>query len=75
MKFVIRASALAVAACVAAPAQADVSLSPRFFLYFDNANQRSSGFGEVHEVSQQSDDELGDLTPAGASRADAGPSA
>ncbi len=61
MKFVTRASALAVAACLATPAQADFSFSPRFFLYFDNANQRSSGFGEVHELSQQSDAELGDL--------------
>lgn len=47
MKFVTRASALAVAACLAAsPAQADSSFSPRFFLYFDNASQRSSGFDE-----------------------------
>jgi hypothetical protein len=61
MKFALRASALAVAACLAAPAQADFSFSPRFFLYFDNANQRSSGFDDVHQLSQQSDAELGDL--------------
>jgi len=46
MKFAMRASALAVAACLATPAQADFSFSPRFFLYFDNAYQRSSGFDE-----------------------------
>jgi hypothetical protein len=46
MTFALRASALAVAACLAAPAQAGVSFSPRFFLYFDNAYQRSSGFDE-----------------------------
>jgi len=44
MNFVARASALAVAACLAAPAQADFSFSPRFFLYFDNAYQASSRF-------------------------------
>jgi hypothetical protein len=44
MKFAFRASALAVAACLAAPAQADFSISPRFSIYFDNAYQRSSGF-------------------------------
>lgn len=47
MKFAFRATALAVAACTAAPAQADFSFSPRFFLYFDNAYQRSSGFDDV----------------------------
>ena len=46
MKFVTRASALAVVACLATPAQADFSFSPRFFLYFDNAYQRSSGFDD-----------------------------
>lgn len=58
MKFVVRASALAVAACMAAPAQADFSFSPRFFLYFDNASQRSSGFDDIHELSSQGDADL-----------------
>ena len=63
MKFVTRASALAVAACMAAPAQADFSLSPRFFLYFDNASQRQSGFDELASLTQQADVEASqDLT-------------
>ena len=61
MKFAFRASALAVAACLAAPAQADFSVSPRFFLYFDNASQRSSGFDDIHELTGQTDAELSDL--------------
>jgi len=55
MKFVTRASALAVAACLAAPAQADFSFSPRFFLYFDNASQRSSGFDEQNSLLSDAD--------------------
>lgn len=63
MKFVTRASALAVAACLATPAQADFSISPRFFLYFDNASQRSSGFDEQNNVLGQADEEASqDLT-------------
>ena len=58
MNFALRASALAVAACTAAPAQADFSISPRFFLYFDNAYQRSSGFDDAEAVSVQEDAEL-----------------
>lgn len=57
MKFVTRASALAVAACMAAPAQADFSFSPRFFLYFDNASQRSSGFDEQNSLLGQADED------------------
>jgi hypothetical protein len=60
MKFALRASALAVAACLAAPAQADFSISPRFFLYFDNSNQRSSGFAEATNVAGQADADLSD---------------
>jgi hypothetical protein len=55
MKFAMRASALAVAACLAAPAQADFSFSPRFFLYFDNAYQRSSGFDEQNSLLVEAD--------------------
>jgi hypothetical protein len=57
MKFVMRASALAVAACLASPAQADFSFSPRFFLYFDNASQRSSGFDEQASLTAAGDAE------------------
>lgn len=57
MNFALRASALAVAACTAAPAQADFSVSPRFFLYFDNASQRSSGFDEQNSVLGQADED------------------
>ena len=60
MKFVSRASALAVAACMAAPAQADFSFSPRFFLYFDNASQRSSGFDDQHQLLEQTDQDFGE---------------
>jgi hypothetical protein len=58
MKFVTRASALAVAACLATPAQADFSFSPRFFLYFDNASQRSSGFDDAADLALGEDAEL-----------------
>jgi hypothetical protein len=57
MKFVTRASALAVAACLAAPAQAEFSFSPRFFLYFDNASQRQSGFDEQNSLLGQADED------------------
>lgn len=57
MKFAFRASALAVAACLAAPAQADFSFSPRFFLYFDNAYQRSSGFDDQNALLAGADEE------------------
>lgn len=63
MKFAMRASALAVAACLATPAQADFSFSPRFFLYFDNASQRQSGFDELASLTQAADVEASqDLT-------------
>lgn len=57
MNFVTRASALAVAACLATPAQADFSFSPRFFLYFDNAYQRSSGFDDQNALLTGADAE------------------
>ena len=48
---------LAIAACIAAPAQADFSISPRFFLYFDNASQRQSGFDELASLTEAEDAE------------------
>lgn len=57
MTFKLRATALAAAACIAAPAQADFSFSPRFFLYFDNASQRSSGFDEQNNLLTDADAE------------------
>ena len=57
MNFGTRASALAVVACLATPSQADFSVSPRFYLYFDNASQRSSGFDEQNSVLNGADEE------------------
>ena len=65
MKFALRASALAVAACLAAPAQAGFSISPRFFLYFDNAYQRSSGFDDQNvlliDADAEAEEQLSDF--------------
>ncbi len=47
MNMFVKTSMLAIAAGIAAPAQADFSISPRFFLYFDNASQRQSGFEAI----------------------------
>lgn len=55
MAFRSKATALLAAACMAAPAQADFSFSPRFFLYFDNASQRSSGFDEQNSLLTDAD--------------------
>ena len=46
---------LAIAAGIAVPAQADFTFSPRFFLYFDNATQRQSGFDELSSLTEAED--------------------
>lgn len=46
---------LAMVAATAAPAQADFSVSPRFFLYFDNASQRQSGFEALNSLATEQD--------------------
>lgn len=55
MSKVVKTSMLAFAACIAAPAQADFSISPRFFLYFDNASQRQSGFESIAGLATEQD--------------------
>ena len=54
---VSKVSVLAIAVSVAVPAQADFSISPRFFLYFDNASQRQSGFESVAGLAAGQDAE------------------
>lgn len=61
MKFLHGASALVLAVSSATSAQADFTFSPRFFLYFDNASQRQSGFDEIagladDETAEQSEE-------------------
>ena len=46
---------LAIAAGIAVPAQADFSISPRFFLYFDNASQRQSGLESIAGLATEQD--------------------
>lgn len=46
---------LVLAASIAAPAQADFTFSPRFFLYFDNASQRQSGFESIAGLATEQD--------------------
>lgn len=57
MSKILKTSMLAIAASVAVPAQADFTFSPRFFLYFDNATQRQSGFDELSSLTEQADAE------------------
>lgn len=59
----IRCAALVGAsfAAFAAPAKAgDISISPRFFLYFDNSSQRQSGLSDVAQLDPQADADLSD---------------
>lgn len=59
----VRCAALAGAslAAFAAPAKAgDISISPRFFLYFDNSSQRQSGLSDVAQLDPQADADLSD---------------
>lgn len=55
MNKIVKTSLLAIAAGIAAPAQADFSISPRFFLYFDNASQRQSGFEAIAGLAVEQD--------------------
>ena len=57
MNVLLRASAFAVAACTASVAQADITVSPRYFIYFDNSSQRQSGFDELSGLAQESNEE------------------
>lgn len=62
---IVKTSMLVLAAGIAAPAQADFSFSPRFFLYFDNASQRQSGFDELASLTEAGDaQESAQLTDA-----------
>lgn len=48
-------------AAFATPANAaDISISPRFFLYFDNSSQRQSGLSDVAQLDPQADADLSD---------------
>lgn len=62
MKSVSRnAAILAASAFVfAAPASAQISFSPRVFLYFDNSSQRQSGLSDVAQLDPQADADLSD---------------
>lgn len=57
MSMFLRASALAVAASMGTAAQADITVSPRYFIYFDNASQRQSGLDELASLADESNAE------------------
>jgi hypothetical protein len=62
MKSVIRNATLLGASifAFATPANAGISFSPRFFLYFDNSSQRQSGLSDVAQLDPQADADLSD---------------
>ena len=55
MNKIFKLAMLGMVAVSAAPAQADFSVSPRFFLYFDNASQRQSGFEALNGLATEQD--------------------
>lgn len=66
-KFALFASA--VAAAISQPALADVTISPRFSYYFDNVNQRTSGFDEaLRENAEQQSEDFSDTFGPGSSQ-------
>jgi opacity protein-like surface antigen len=59
----------AAVAATSSPALADVTISPRFSYYFDNVNQRTSGFDEaLRENAEQQSDEFTDTFGPGSSQ-------